>query len=43
MSEVPPSLVALGMAPESPEWRRRNTILSGLHMATIVSLWIYLR
>jgi SSS family solute:Na+ symporter len=43
MSEVPASAAALPMAPESPAWHRRNTILSGLLVATIVSLWIYFR
>jgi SSS family solute:Na+ symporter len=43
MSEVPASVAALPMAPESPAWRRRNTVLSGLLVATIVSLWIYFR
>jgi len=43
MGEVPASVAALPMAPESPAWRRRNTVLSGLLVATIVSLWIYFR
>jgi SSS family solute:Na+ symporter len=43
MREVPASVAALPIAPESPEWRRRNTLLSALLVATIVSLWIYFR
>ena len=43
MGDVPPSVAALVMAPESPAWRRRNTVLSGLLVAAIVSLWIYFR
>jgi SSS family solute:Na+ symporter len=43
MGEVPASVAALPMAPESPAWRRRNTILSGVLAVTIVSLWIYFR
>jgi len=43
MSDVPSSVAALPMAPESPAWRRRNTVLSALLVATIVSLWIYFR
>jgi SSS family solute:Na+ symporter len=43
MSGVPPSVAAIPMAPESPAWRRRNTLLSGLLAVTIVSLWIYFR
>lgn len=43
MGGVPQSVAAIPMAPESPAWRRRNTVLSGLLAATIVSLWIYFR
>jgi SSS family solute:Na+ symporter len=43
MSGVPQSVAAIPMARESPAWRRRNTVLSGLLAATIVSLWIYFR
>jgi hypothetical protein len=43
MSGVPQSVAAIPMAPESAAWRRRNTVLSGLLAATIVSLWIYFR
>jgi SSS family solute:Na+ symporter len=43
MSDVPHSVAALPMAPESPAWRRRNAVLSGLLVAMIVSLWIYFR
>jgi len=43
MSDVPQSVAAIPMAPESPAWRRRNTVLSGLLAVTIVSLWIYFR
>ena len=43
MGDLPPSVAAIPLAPESPAWRRRNTLLSGLLAATIVSLWIYFR
>jgi solute:Na+ symporter, SSS family len=43
LSDVQQSVAAIPMAPESPAWRRRNTILSGLLAVTIVSLWIYFR
>jgi SSS family solute:Na+ symporter len=43
MSGVPQSVAAIPMAPESPAWRRRNVVLSGLLAVTIVSLWIYFR
>ena len=43
MSDVPQSVAAIPMAPESPAWRRRNKVLSGLLAVTIVSLWIYFR
>ena len=43
MGGVPQSVAAIPMPPESPAWRRRNTVLSGLLAATIVSLWIYFR
>jgi len=43
MGDAPPSVAAIPMAPESPAWRRRNTVLSGLLAVTIVSLWIYFR
>jgi solute:Na+ symporter, SSS family len=42
-SDVPASVAALPMAPESPAWRRRNVALSVLLAATIVGLWIYYR
>jgi SSS family solute:Na+ symporter len=43
MGDMPSSVASIPMAPESPVWRRRNTVLSGLLAATIVSLWIYFR
>jgi len=43
MGDLPPSVAAIPLAPESTAWRRRNTVLSGLLAATIVSLWIYFR
>ncbi|HEY2942070.1 MAG TPA: sodium:solute symporter [Vicinamibacteria bacterium] len=43
MGDVPQSVAAIPMAPESPAWRRRNMVLSGLLAVTIVSLWIYFR
>jgi SSS family solute:Na+ symporter len=43
MGDMPQSVAAIPMAPESPAWRCRNMVLSGLLAVTIVSLWIYFR